>query len=329
MGIYLDPQKSFEWRCQAANQGRVDSQVIVANCYANGHGVEASEEKAAEWVEKAAQNGHNGAVYDIAQRYEKGHGVEENDATAVKWMEQAAEAGNAFACYKMGRRYLAGRGVDYDEAAALAWFDRAGEKGHVEAQASAGIQRLFPSVKGEHVRAKEALPEEAAEEELTPEEVEAKAEEALMARGQRLAIGIEQLQLAAGTGHPFAAFHLGLCYTRGVGLPVDAALAFESFVQAAASDSESMYSVAVCYAKGRGTEQDHTRATMWYEKAAKAGHAGGQYHLARRCPTPRSDSPSIFPHASDVPTRLILTGGFPPSLFLEFLEAREGSRLSS
>ena len=291
-GVAHDPETGFAWRLRAAQQGRVDAQVIVANCYANGHGVAADEGKAAHWCEKAAEKGHSEAIYDIAKRYDTGIGVEQNDEMAVKWLEIAAREGNAFACFKMGRRALLGQGIEVDTIKALEWFDSAADKGHVEAQAAAGIQRLFPQA---NESAEEVCVEEDTAKQTTggvahsaAEPVEQTdrerflAQERLIERGKSLARGLQMLQAAAAQGHAGAGYHLALCYSRGIGTEMDLARAFECFVQAATKDPESMYCVALCYAKGRGVDQDHTRATMWYEKAAKAGHIGGQYHYARR-----------------------------------------------
>ncbi len=43
-----------------------------------------------------------------------------------------------------------------------------------------------------------------------------------------------------------------------------------------------MFELASLYGDGIGTRKDWTRELSSYKKAAKSGHAGGQYELARR-----------------------------------------------
>ena len=58
-------------------------------------------------------------------------------------------------------------------------------------------------------------------------------------------------------------------------------LMFES-TKALAKESESadaQYGLGVMYENGWGTDQNHTKALMWYEKSAKAGHMMAHYRL--------------------------------------------------
>ena len=42
---------------------------------------------------------------------------------------------------------------------------------------------------------------------------------------------------------------------------------------------EAMFSLASCYERGYGVEQDSNKAGHWYQKAAKKGHTGAQSAL--------------------------------------------------
>lgn len=56
-----DYEKAVELYRKAAEQGNIDAQYILGDCYENGYGVEENENEAVKWYRKAAEQGHGEA----------------------------------------------------------------------------------------------------------------------------------------------------------------------------------------------------------------------------------------------------------------------------
>ena len=78
---------------KAAEQGNIDAQNSLADCYYDGKGVEKDFTKAFEWFEKAANQGSAYGQYSLGYCYEKGEGINKNKKEAIKWYKKAAEQG--------------------------------------------------------------------------------------------------------------------------------------------------------------------------------------------------------------------------------------------
>ncbi|KAI7793912.1 death ligand signal enhancer [Triplophysa rosa] len=62
----------------------------------------------------------------------------------------------------------------------------------------------------------------------------------------------------------------------------DCETAFLCFLASAQHNySKAQFNVGVCYEKGRGVQQDHTKAVQYYRRAAAAGHHQAQYRCAK------------------------------------------------
>jgi len=78
--------------------------------------------------------------------------------------------------------------------------------------------------------------------------------------------------LQAAQGNAEAMNGLGLIYSRGMGVPVNEALALEWFEKAAQNGyAKSYYNIAILYKKGVSVTKDLTKAAAYFEKAAKSG----------------------------------------------------------
>ena len=98
-----------KWFDKAAAQEHAGAQRGLADCYADGEGVEQNDTLAATWVSKAADEGDVRAQGALGTSYANGKGVEQNDALAVAWWEKAAVKGDAAAQYNLGRGYKLGK----------------------------------------------------------------------------------------------------------------------------------------------------------------------------------------------------------------------------
>ena len=133
-GSTQNDEEAFAWWNKAAEQGDMEAQFELAQCYDNGLGVEINDETAFKWYKLSADQGFPKAEYRLGQAY-KG---ENNDAAdhyvAAKWIKKAAEHGLPEAQYDIGLMYESGLGVDQSYEEANKWFLKAAEQDYDLAQ---------------------------------------------------------------------------------------------------------------------------------------------------------------------------------------------------
>ena len=86
-----DYAEAVKWYREAAEQGLVEAQYSLGECYSKGNGVEQDYADAVKWYRKAAEHGYAAAQYYLGECYADGKGVEHNIAEAVKWCRKAVE----------------------------------------------------------------------------------------------------------------------------------------------------------------------------------------------------------------------------------------------
>lgn len=92
---------------------------------------------------------------------------------------------------------------------------------------------------------------------------------------------IEDCRKRAEAGDASSQSQLGVYYEKGLGVPVDLALAFKWHLQAAnQGDLLGQRTVADMYLSGRGPRKDIAEATRWWLKSAEQGDLLSQYNLA-------------------------------------------------
>ncbi len=92
---------SFASLCKAAEQGDIDAQYELGNCYYNGNGVSEDKAEAVKWYYKAANRGYARAQYSLGNCYYNGYGVDKDEVEAIKWYRKAAEQGDFWAKYML------------------------------------------------------------------------------------------------------------------------------------------------------------------------------------------------------------------------------------
>lgn len=90
--------------------------------------------------------------------------------------------------------------------------------------------------------------------------------------GQDIPKAVTLYEKAAAAGVPEAMYHLGGCYSDGIGVNKDTNRAFELYFQAAKLDyPAAQYAVGLCFTAGAGTIKDPQAAFHWYNQAAMRG----------------------------------------------------------
>jgi len=84
----------------------------------------------------------------------------------------------------------------------------------------------------------------------------------------------------AEQGLPFAAYNVGLLYTKGQGVKQDSAEAAKWYLVAAEKGiPEAQYNLGVLYSTGAGVPKDYVQATKWFQKAAEKGDSNAANSL--------------------------------------------------
>ena len=138
LGVIQSDVEAAKWFLKAAEQGQVEGQFAMGYCYYEGLGVTKDDAEAVKWYRKAAEQGYAEAQYNLGLNYYDGTGVTQSYTEAVKWFRKAAEQGYAAAQNRMGLCYYSGNGVTKDGAEAVKWFRKAAEQGYAVAQYNLG-----------------------------------------------------------------------------------------------------------------------------------------------------------------------------------------------
>ena len=85
-----DYVKALYWVTQAANQGHMEAQVLLATIYREGLAVPADTVQVAHWTSLAAEQGHGLSQFSLGVLYMTGDGVPKDLVLAHKWANLAA-----------------------------------------------------------------------------------------------------------------------------------------------------------------------------------------------------------------------------------------------
>ncbi|WP_152565183.1 SEL1-like repeat protein [Methylobacter sp. BBA5.1] len=118
---------AFAWFQKAAAQNHVEANAWLGQCYRDGIGTKHNDEMAFNCFRLAAEYGWAEAQYDLARCYLEGKGVHQNAALGRQWCEKAAENGFAEAQYLLARCYLDGVGVAQNFEQSIVWLNKASQ----------------------------------------------------------------------------------------------------------------------------------------------------------------------------------------------------------
>ncbi|MGV6851242.1 MAG: tetratricopeptide repeat protein [bacterium] len=132
-GLNPDPKSAVIWFKNSANDNNHYAQLMLANCYSQGKGVEKSIKKAVKWWSKSAHGGNALAQYNLGNAYLQGTGIQHDDVKAIKWLTSSAKSGNSQAQFAIGKMYHDGYVVAQNHEIAKDWLTRAASNGHIDA----------------------------------------------------------------------------------------------------------------------------------------------------------------------------------------------------
>ena len=126
-------ETAFRELLPEAERGNVQAQVLVANMYRRGYGVQRDHQQAVKWYRRAAEQGHGAAQYNLAVHYREGIGVDRDDELATDLFRKSALNGFAPGQINLGLRYAQGRTLAKDLVLGFAWLTKAAGQGNVDA----------------------------------------------------------------------------------------------------------------------------------------------------------------------------------------------------
>ena len=130
-----DPTEAAKWYARAAELGHVESQLTLAERYADGIGVGRNYGRSAELLQLAAESGNAEAQFQLGDRYTSNvKGVFANREKARELFLQAAGQDHVDAMNSLGTIYFTGWGVPVDGAEGLKWLLGAAEHDHAQAE---------------------------------------------------------------------------------------------------------------------------------------------------------------------------------------------------
>ena len=322
--------EGLKWLRKAANAGDVTAQRMLGSYLMKGYGEENVVFEAANWLEKAALSGDAQAMkylrrcyelsedeledHDIAilQKEAASRGnvhaqfhfanalVRKNEEAAMMFYERAVEKGHpdAAICIAMRTKdrqraislvedavsrihdaesthLLASLIKDAQPERARDLFQKAADEGHVAANFEYGV--LAADMK--YVRY--AAERNHGEAQLR------------VARSMTGRAGIKWCVKAAHNGVHAAWYDLGVLFEKGVYFSRREKTAFELYQKAAAgSHALGLYSLALCYEKGRGVKPDLAEALRLYEASGAQGHKPGKEAAERLRGSDRPKTPT-------------------------------------
>lgn len=134
------PADSLRWARQSADRGHAPGQLLLAELYQQGQGVEADPVRALELLEAAARQGLAEAQYQTGMAWLEGVGTEADAEMALRWLERAAGQDETRAQLQLAKMYFGVSGPQ--QAAARQWLRRAASRGSASAQYQLGMSYL-------------------------------------------------------------------------------------------------------------------------------------------------------------------------------------------
>ena len=97
IGVIPNENQGIIWLKKAAEQGHVDSQYLVGECFERAASYSGDYSEAVKWHKRAASQGHPKSQCAMGYFYKNGLGVKKSKNEAIKWYKLSAEQGNKMA----------------------------------------------------------------------------------------------------------------------------------------------------------------------------------------------------------------------------------------
>lgn len=252
---------------EQAQQGEIEAQIKLGDCYYHGKGVQQDYAEAVKWYRKAFEINSDFLAdredlrLDLQKKlgdcYYSGYGVQQDYSEAIKWYREAGERGDISARLRLGLCYE--RLEDYVEA--IKWYRNVAEQ-------------VPGENRGDHIFMQRA------QEYLGNYYYDRKSYKKAVKWYRKFVewddLDFDDMYVVK------AQLVLGDCFYDGKGIQQDYAEAVKWYRKALKNDSfhsqllcdeklvfNSKKNLADCYYYGRGIKQDYPAAIKWYRKASQ------------------------------------------------------------
>jgi len=232
-------------------------------------------------AEPLAAAGDRDAQHIVGFLDERGLAGPKNLARALEFYARAAQAGSPDAQFALGELAYYGDGVKRDVARAAGWYALAAAQKHARAQVQLGRIRMSDEAGPPDPAHAASLFESAARaDEAEGQFLLGIAYMTGQGRKEDRKVAAEWLARAAVKGHADAAYNLAILYDSGTVKAPKGESAGEWMARAAIAElPEAMVALGLMLHDGRADRPGETPAD-WFEKAANAGDAQGQFLFA-------------------------------------------------
>lgn len=267
-----DYQTALKIFVPLAETGDPEAQILVANMYRNGHGLEQSDEKSFEWLQKAVNQGYPEAQLSLAliklenidlvskEPLNRDLSVINKLSEAKELMLAAANGGSHFAQYHIGiRKKMGWHGFEVDVKNAYFWFLKSANNGNEDAMVVVGDAYFYG------------------------EAGHPSSQEKAFAWYKKGANRCQSDYLYVGAFNCKSFSRLARAYFYGYGTKEDNAKAFEYLKLATNKESlimepEAHYLLAVSYYYGYGTDIDYKNTGRIFSDLAKVEYGLNGYN---------------------------------------------------
>ena len=268
IGCEIDYPMAVRLYEYGADLGSANAANNLGGCYFYGHGVEQDKARAVEVYKRAAEMGSSNARCRLGICFEEGEGCERDHSMAFALYSVASNDGNAIALYRLALCYDKGIGVEQNFATAFKYYNLSAEAGYAPAMHESGLMSKIG--RGTQKSASAAY---------------------------------HMFSLAADAGYSPSEFEVGNCYFEGVGTVrnlENAFLRYENAYNVDNSNAEAAFKLGLCCLKGLGVKKDPARAFEWFSRSAEAGSReamlmmGECYYFGIGTAESRSDAVSCY-----------------------------------
>ena len=250
-----------DWQ-QAAETGDGQAALYIGLLNDLGRGVAQDAVMARSWYVRAASLGNAVAMFNVGVLFDSGTGVERDRSLAAEWYRKAASKGMPRAAYALGLMHEAGDGVAADRDLAKQYFRQALAGGVTAA-------RSHLAALGEPVEATMPGKTETRDPGLVAFD---QAQELLLRRTpDSVREAAVLLRQAAERGNLLAAYNLGYCYDKGIGVAVDLQQAYVWYARATASPTTTVQRAATAGMQGVARRLDPVQLAAVKSTLARPG----------------------------------------------------------
>lgn len=295
-----DNDKAVFWLSEAADQGFIQAECLLAKCYQNGYGVNKDYEKAINLLKRAeAQytisptyfHGINLFQYLYGEKatmidcyallgifYDNGFGCIQDNGKAAEFYKKAADGGNANAMNNLGVMFANGKGVEKSLEKAVELYTKSANAGNAVAMTNLASCYEDGTVVSKDDSKALYWYNKAAEQDSTI------GQQSLgtyyIKHGDTIK-AIPCYEIAAEKEDSVAKFYLGKIYYLGTGTPQNYHKAFTLFKSLDDKDFPEIDDyLGNMYQFGRGVDIDKAEAVKYYKKAAASGYPYSMCRLA-------------------------------------------------